>query len=375
MFDILARRDVLLAHPYESFDPVVRLVDEAADDPGVLAIKQILYRVTDSSPIVQALMRAARKGKSVTALVELKARFDEARNIEWARIMEQAGVQVIYGVRGLKTHAKICIVVRREAHGIRRYMHLGTGNYNEKTARLYTDISLLTANDDLGADASTFFNAVCGLSEPVPYRKLAMSPKGIRDTYLDMIESEIQRKKQGRKARIIFKCNSLQDPKLIKALYRASKAGVKIQANVRGICCLRPGVKGLSENIEVVRVVDRFLEHARIAWFHHGGEPRMFISSADWMTRNLDKRVELLVPVEDPVCREKLLHILETGFADTEKGSRILPDGSYERRSAAKKKDQVHSQLQLHSEAVKRSKKARERARTRFEPVGPPTGE
>jgi polyphosphate kinase len=304
IFETISQRDVLLYHPYDSFDPVVRFVEEAADDPDVLAIKQILYRTSRNSPILAALARAAENGKHVTVIVELKARFDEARNIEGARALEQAGVQVFYGVKGLKTHAKVCIVVRREPQGIQRYLHFGTGNYNEVTARLYSDASLLTCNENLGADAISFFNSVTGYSLPQTMQGMSAAPITLRDRLAEMIEAEIQFKRQRQKSGITIKVNSLVDPQMIELLYRASQAGVKVRLNVRGICCLRPGVPGLSENIEVVSVVDRMLEHARILHFRHGGDDRVFISSADWMQRSLDRRVELLIPVEDNRSRE-----------------------------------------------------------------------
>jgi polyphosphate kinase len=310
---------------------VLRLVEEAADDPTVLAIKQILYRTSENSPVVAALARAADHDKHVTVVVELKARFDEARNIEWATALEHAGVQVIYGLKGLKTHGKICIVVRREPAGIRRYIHFGTGNYNEKTARLYSDISLMTCSEDFTADASAFFNTITGYSQPVRFRRLEMSPMGLRARLQDLIENEIERRHQGQDARILAKLNSIADEDVIRLLYKASQAGVPVELNVRGICCLRPGVPGLSENIRVVSIVDRFLEHSRIFYFHNGGDAQVFISSADWMPRNLDRRVELLVPVEDPACRARLLHILETCLRDTVKARQLQPDGSYPR--------------------------------------------
>ena len=316
MFNMIARKDILLIHPYESFEPVVRLIEEAADDPDVLAIKQTLYRTSRNSPIVAALERAAGRGKYVTAVIELKARFDEARNIEWARNLERAGVQVIYGVKGLKTHAKICIIVRREPHGVVRYVHFGTGNFNEITARIYSDVSLMTSNDEFGSDAVDFFNAITGFSMPQRFRKIDAAPIGLRERIVEMIDAETERKNHGQKARIYAKLNSLVDPEIIEALYRASAAGVEIKLNVRGICCLRPGVTNLSKNIVVVSIIDRFLEHSRILYFHHGGDRRLFISSADWMPRNLDRRVELLVPVEDPVLKDRLLLTLKTYFKD-----------------------------------------------------------
>jgi polyphosphate kinase len=329
IFDTLSRQDVLLVHPYESFDPVVRLVDEAADDPDVLAIKQILYRTSRESPVIAALARAAQKGKHVTALVELKARFDEARNIGWAQALEVAGVQVVYGVKNLKTHAKICIVVRREAAGVRRYLHFGTGNYNESTARLYSDASYMTCREGYGRDASRFFNAITGFSRSVPYEHLAAAPLGLRTRLLDLIDAERVSAERNEPARITLKVNSLSDPVMIEALIRAAKAGVKVRLNVRGVCCLKPDAK--SGGIEVVSVVDRYLEHARILHVHHGGKPLVFISSADWMTRNLDKRIELLVPVEDAACRARLTAFLEGFFRDTAKARRLLADGTWER--------------------------------------------
>jgi polyphosphate kinase len=327
IFDVLKRGDLLLYHPYQSFDPVVRLVEEAADDPDVLAIKQILYRTSENSPIVAALARAANRDKHVTVLVELKARFDEARNIGWAEALEQTGVQVIYGLKGLKTHAKICIIVRREPGGIRRYVHFGTGNYNEITARLYSDISYMTCQDDYGADATAFFNMITGYAQPVSFRKIEAAPLGLRPRLLELVEGEIQRHQQGQPGQIIVKVNSLVDEELIEALYRASAAGVKVQCHVRGICCLRPGVPGLSENITVTSVVDRFLEHARILYFHHGGDPLVYISSADWMPRNLDRRVELLTPVDDEASRARLIEVLKMCAKDSAKARLLQPTG------------------------------------------------
>jgi polyphosphate kinase len=368
MFDVISRRDVLLYHPFDSFEPVVRLIDEAAADPEVLAIKQTLYRTSRNSPIVAALKRAAERGKHVTALVELKARFDEARNIVWAKDLEQAAVQVIYGVKGLKTHAKLCIIVRREPHGIQRYVHFGTGNYNEITARLYTDVSFMTCNEELGADASSFFNAITGYSQPQSFRKIEAAPLGMRESLLEMIQIETQRKREGQQARIIAKLNSLVDPQIIDALYEASQAGVKIKLNVRGICCLRPGVPKLSKNITVTSIVDRLLEHSRIFYFHHGGDERVFISSADWMQRNLDRRVELLVPVEDPACRERLIGILKTCFRDTVKARRLLPDGTYKRVKPASGERPLRSQEALYREAAAAVQKAEQAQPTIFEP-------
>jgi polyphosphate kinase len=371
MFDVIAKRDVLLYHPYETFDPVVRLVEEAADDPDVLAIKQILYRTSEKSPIVAALARAANRDKHVTVLVELKARFDEARNIGWAEALEQTGVQVIYGLRGFKTHAKICIIVRREAGGIRRYVHFGTGNYNEITARLYSDISFMTCQEDYGADATAFFNTITGYSQPTPFRKIEAAPIGLRARILDLIESEIARCQQGQEAKIIAKLNSLVDDKIISSLYRASQAGVKIQLNVRGICCLRPGVAGLSDNITVTSIVDRFLEHARILYFHHGGEPLVFISSADWMPRNLDRRVELLTPVDDETCRARLIAILNDCMKDNRQARRLNADGSYTRVKPAGKEKPFRAQQHFYEQAVATTQRAKKTAGIVFEPQRP----
>lgn len=372
IFTAIARRDVLLYHPYESFDPVIRFIDSAADDPDVLAIKQTLYRTSARSPIVAALKRAAQKGKYVTAIVELRARFDEQRNIEWARDLERADVQVIYGVKGLKTHAKICLVVRREPQGIQRYVHFGTGNYNEITSRIYSDASLMTCNEELGADASAFFNTVTGYSQPQRFSKIEMAPIGLRDKLLEMIEAEIERKKHGQKAMIHAKLNALVDEQMIEALYAASHAGVKIRLNIRGICCLRPGVPGLSENITVTGVIDRFLEHARILYFYHGGDERVFISSADWMPRNLDRRVELLVPVEDSAARAKLMAILKINFLDNVKARRLLSDGRYEPVKPSSSGAVVRSQEELYKRATEAMEEAERAAVTMFEPHRPP---
>ena len=369
MFTNIAAGDVLMIHPYETFDPVVRLLEEAAVDPDVLAIKQVLYRTSRNSPIVAALMRAAERGKYVSVIVELKARFDEARNIEWAREMEQAGVQVIYGIRGLKTHAKVCIIVRREPQGIVRYMHFGTGNYNEVTANLYSDVSLLTCDEQLGLDATAFFNAVTGASQPQPMQQLCSAPITLRKRIIDLIDTETQRCRQGQKAAITAKLNALVDTEVIDALYRASAAGVRVRLNIRGVCCLRPGVEGLSESIEVVSIVDRFLEHARIIHFLHGGDDQLFISSADWMPRNLDRRVELLVPVVDPRCRKRLFQALDTYFRDNQNTWRMAGSGRYERTVAddpARKPHRAQQELyDLARQAIRETKQTR---RATFEP-------
>ena len=370
-FAVLKRGNLLLFHPYESYDFVLRLLQEAADDPNVLAIKQVLYRVSDNSPVVAALMRAAERGKHVTALIELKARFDEARNIDWADALARAGAQVIYGIKGYKTHAKICVVVRREPEGVVRYVHYGTGNYNEKSARLYSDVSFLTSLEDYGADASAFFNALTGYSQLAKFRKLETAPLGIRPRLLELIGDEAERSRQGEAAGIEAKMNSLADPELIEALYKASQAGVKIRLNVRGICCLRPGVKGLSETISVVSVVDRYLEHARIFRFRRGDAPKLFIASADWMPRNLDRRIELMVPVEDPPGAEKLAQILETGLADTKQAWTLRADGSYERRQPDAKHPALRCQEVFQRRAEARAAEAAQRQAPTFEPQRP----
>nr|WP_246114421.1 polyphosphate kinase 1 [Rubripirellula tenax] len=365
MFTTIAAGDLLMVHPYERFDPVVRLIEEASADPDVLAIKQVLYRTSRNSPIVAALMRAAEHGKYVSVIVELKARFDEARNIEWAREMEQAGVQVIYGIRGLKTHAKVCIIVRRESHGIVRYLHFGTGNYNEVTANIYSDVSLLTCNEELGIDATSFFNCVTGASEPQQLQHLASAPITLRKRILDLIEIETLRAQAGQRAEIIAKLNALVDTQVIDALYRASQAGVKILLNIRGVCCLKPGVEGLSESIKVVSIVDRYLEHARVISFRHGGEVELYISSADWMPRNLDRRVELLIPVDDDSCRKKLLETLRTYFKDTTNTWVMQPNGAYQRLVSGE--DKVRSQKVLYDRTCKIMKTIKQNRMTRFQ--------
>lgn len=373
IFDAIAKKDILLHHPYESFDPVVRLVEEAADDPNVLAIKQILYRTSENSPIIAALARAANRDKHVTAIVELKARFDEARNIGGAEALEQSGVQVIYGIKGLKTHAKICVVVRREAGGIRRYVHYGTGNYNEITARLYTDTSYMTCRDDYCADATAFFNMISGYSQPVQFRKIEAAPIGLRAKILQLIEGETMRCEQGQPAKIMARMNTLIDPEIITALYRASQAGVKIQLNVRGACCLRAGVPGQSENIEVISIVDRFLEHSRLLYFHHGGEPQIFISSADWMPRNLDRRVELLVPVEDEEACQRIIKMMEIIFRDNVKARRMKSDGSYELLKPVRGAKPLRSQEWFYLQACEANRQARSSQPVVFEPERPGT--
>ncbi len=356
LFDAIKRGDILMHHPYESFEPVVKLIEEAAADPDVIAIKQILYRTAKNSRVVAALVKAAEAGKHVTVLVELKARFDEARNLDRANDLLNAGAQIIYGVHGLKTHAKVCLIMRRESGHLVRYMHFGTGNYNESTARLYTDVSYLTCRANYGSDASAFFNTVTGRSRFVHFQKISMAPFGLRERLLGMLENECERAKQGEAAEVMLKMNSLEDRQMIQALYEASQAGVKIKLNIRGICCLRPGVQGLSENITVVSIIDRYLEHARIYMFRQGGRPVVFISSADFMNRNLSKRVELLIPVEDKEAKKRLIQILETHFADTARGRILRPDGVWQSQTTAAKKKTQRSQEIFADEAAKRSK-------------------
>jgi polyphosphate kinase len=332
LFSILRRQDVLLYHPYDGFTPVVGLLREAAEDPDVLAIKQTLYRVGPNSPVVAALMKARENGKQVAVLVELKARFDEENNIVWARSLEQAGVHVVYGLVGLKTHAKLLLIVRRERDGIRRYVHMSTGNYNDVTARLYSDIGFLTSDPDLAADVSDLFNVLTGYSYKQSYRKLLVAPDLMKQQIVARIEREIERHGEDGQGYLAFKMNALVDKKCIQALYRASQAGVKVDLQVRGICCLRPGVPGISDRITVTSVVGRFLEHPRIYYFRNGGEEELLMGSADLMPRNLDRRVEQLFPIEDPDLRESVYeHILCVHLRDNMQARRLLPDGTYER--------------------------------------------
>ncbi|MDR0765002.1 MAG: polyphosphate kinase 1 [Synergistaceae bacterium] len=330
IFDAVRERDILLYHPYDSFKPVVDFICESSRDPDVLAIKQTLYRVGANSPIVDALKDACSRGKQVAALVELKARFDEENNIGWARALESAGVHVVYGLPGLKTHAKICLVVRREKDGIRRYVHLGTGNYNAVTAGIYTDFGLFTANPDIGADASDLFNVLTGYSALKEYRKLLVAPHTLRREIISRIDREISRHAESGDGRLIFKLNAVSDKESIDALYRASRAGVEIDLQVRGICCLRPGVAGLSENIRVSSIVGRFLEHTRAFYFRNGGDGELYLGSADLMTRNLDRRVECLFPVESPEIRREIMDsILPAHLADNVQCRELGPDGAY----------------------------------------------
>lgn len=371
MFETISSKDVLLFHPYESFEPVLRLIEEAAADPDVIAIKQVLYRTARKSRIIDALIQAAENGKHVTVLVELKARFDEARNLNRADELQRAGAQIVYGVKGLKTHAKICLIVRREEGYLRRYVHLGTGNYNETTARLYTDLSYLTCKPEYGNDASLFFNAVTGRSKLLRFQRLVPAPTAMKPELLDMIAGETERAKQGLPARIIGKVNSLQDPEIIAALYKASQAGVEIKLNVRGICCLKPGDSKYSKNIEVISVIDRFLEHARLFYFHQGGDGGVYISSADWMTRNLEKRIELMIPIEEPALKRRLMKILDAYFRDNTQASRLLPDGSSQHLVRAKGEKAFRVQEYFY-QGARKAAKAREHERSMtFEPHVP----
>lgn len=331
LFAAIRANDILLHHPYESFDPVVKLVSDAADDPQVLAIKQTLYRVSGNSPIVAALARAAENGKQVTVLVELKARFDEENNILWARRLEKAGCHVIYGLVGLKTHAKIILIVRKEDNGIKRYLHLGTGNYNDSTAKLYTDLGLMTANDEFGSDASAFFNLLSGYSEPPVWNKLVMAPLGLREKIYALIDNEIAMVRAGREGHIIAKMNSLIDQPVIQKLYEASAAGVHIDLIVRGICGLRTGIEGISDNITVRSIVGRQLEHSRIFWFANGGEEQLYLSSADWMPRNLNDRVELFFPVETEEHIHRIKALLDLYLRDNVGAHMMQSNGTYRR--------------------------------------------
>lgn len=356
LFEQIREHDILLHHPYETFDPVVNFVKKAASDPNVLAIKQTLYRVSSHSPIIASLAQAAENGKQVSVLVELKARFDEENNIVWAKKLEKAGCHVIYGLVGLKTHSKITLVVRKEEDEIRRYVHLGTGNYNDSTAKLYTDMGMFTSKTRYGEDATAVFNMLSGYSEPLVWNKLSLAPLWLRGKFLSLIEREKEHAKNGRPARIIAKMNSLCDPGIIEALYDASEAGVEIDLIVRGICCLRAGIKGLSEHIRVRSIVGTFLEHSRIFYFENNGNAEYYMGSADWMPRNLDKRVEILFPVEDPILQEEIYHILHIQLSDTKKAHLLMPDGHY-MKVDQRGKTPLNSQLYFCEEAMANAKK------------------
>ncbi len=348
MFEVICQQDVLVHHPYESFGSVVEFIERAADDPDVLAIKQTLYRTNAPSAIISALGRAAQNGKQVTALVELKARFDEENNIVWARALERAGVHVVYGVVGLKTHCKATLVVRREPDGIRRYLHLATGNYNAVSARIYTDLGLFTADPAFGEDASQLFNLLTGYSRGDRWRQFEVAPKSLRERVVALIDRERRHAERGLPARIIVKMNALVEPSVIDALYDASQAGVAIDLAIRGTCCLRPGVPGVSDNIRVISIVDKFLEHSRIFYFENAGEPELFLGSADWMPRNFFRRIEVMFPVIDPRLKRRITtEILDMVLADNVKARLLQPDGSYTRRVPAPGERPVRSQVVL----------------------------
>ena len=374
VFDLIRNQDVLVHHPFESFGCVVNFIDRAADDPQVLAIKQTLYRTSGASPIIGALERAAQNGKQVTALVELKARFDEENNIVWARSLEHAGVHVVYGVVGLKTHCKASLVVRREADGIRRYVHLSTGNYNPMTARVYTDLGLFTARPEFGEDTSELFNLLTGYSQGRRWRKFLVAPIGLREQVVELIDREGRNAEAGRPSRIVAKMNALVEPTVIDALYRAGRAGVVIDLVVRGTCSLRPGIPGLSENIRVVSIVDRFLEHSRIFYFENGGDPDVFLGSADWMPRNFYRRIEVMFPVEDPRLKARLTDgLLSVVLRDNIKARQLQADGSYTRLAPADGQEPVRSQAIFLSQARESARVAVDSA-LRFVPIFGPTG-
>jgi len=353
IFDAISRKDILLCHPFESFQPVVHFVRQAAADPNVLAIKQTLYRVSGNSPVVNALAEAAENGKQVTVLLELKARFDEENNIVWAKRLEEAGCHVIYGVIGLKTHCKVTLVIRREGHELRRYVHLSTGNYNDITAKLYTDIGLFTANEDFASDASELFNHLTGFSKTPSWRVIEAAPSGLKDRLMELIHREVQKSSPKKPGHIIAKMNSLTDKDLIKALYTASRCGVQVDLIVRGICCLRPGIPNVSENIRVSSVVGRFLEHGRIFYFQNGDEEEVFLSSADWMTRNMAYRVELMFPVRQPNLKDRLKHILAVELTDNFNRYVLNSSGTYEKVVPGEGEEILDSQSYFYEEAMK----------------------
>jgi polyphosphate kinase len=370
IFDVIRKQDVLVHHPYESFGSVVDFVERAADDPQVLAIKQTLYRTSGGGPIIPALARAAQNGKQVTALVELKARFDEENNIGWARELEQSGVHVVYGVVGLKTHCKAALVVRREPDGIRRYVHLSTGNYNPVTARLYTDIGLFTANPDFGEDVSAMFNLLTGYSRRRNWRKLRVAPVDLREHVIALIDREREHAEQGRPARIIVKMNALVEPSVIDALYRASQAGVRIELVVRSICCLRSGLPGVSEHIRVTSIVDRFLEHSRVFYFENAGAPDVFLASADWMPRNFFRRIEVMFPIEDPKLKARIVEtVLPTVLGDNVKARLQQADGSYIRVPRSPDEAPVRSQVLLQGQAREQAREVGEPHHRLFVPI------
>jgi len=370
IFEQIQERDILLHHPYYEFTPVIDFISQAANDPNVLAIKQTLYRVSGNSPIVASLARAAENGKQVTVLVELKARFDEENNIVWARKLEKAGCHVIYGLVGLKTHSKIALVVRREEDGIRRYVHLGTGNYNDVTAKLYTDMGLLTCNDAIGEDATAVFNMLSGYSEPPAWNKLMVAPIWLKDRFIKLIERETDNAKKGKPAIIIAKMNSLCDPMIIEALYKASAAGVQVDLIIRGICCLKVGIPGISENIRVRSIVGNFLEHSRIFYFYNDGFEEVYMGSADWMPRNLDKRVEITFPVEDENLKREVIDILQLQLSDTLKAHILQPNSREYAKQDLRGLDRIGAQDELCKQALAmKSKTEKDTVKTVFEPA------
>ncbi len=371
LWDMLKQKDIWLHLPYESFDCVTRFVAEAAADPDVLAIKQTFYRAAPDSAMIRALERAAEKGKRVTVLVELKARFDEEKNIEWAKRLEVAGASVLYGVAGFKTHAKACLVVRREPDGIRRYVHLSTGNYNEKTAQIYSDIGYFSSDEALGADLSAFFNMITGFSRPAAFTKIDVAPYGLRRRLKRLIVREAMRSTAENPGFIMAKMNSLVDPELIHSLYDASQAGVHIKLNVRGVCSLKPGIKGLSDNIEVTSILDMFLEHSRMYYFHNGGEEEIFLASADWMPRNLDRRVEIMWPVEHREIRKELIDVLKHYFRDNMKSWKLLPDGSYVKIRPAEQEKKFRVQEYFSKRAADRAEKLEKIVPSELKPQKP----
>ena len=356
-FALMRERDVLLHHPYETFSSVIEFIEQAAEDPRVLAIKQTLYRSGSDERIFDALTRAARQGKQVTVIIELKARFDEDNNIKAARLLSEAGVHVLYGMVGYKIHSKMCLVVRRDEDRIRRYVHLSTGNYNRTTARIYTDLGLLTAREELGDDAGTLFNLLTGICQFQPMKKLLVAPFSLHDRMMELIENETQNAHDGLPARIIAKMNALVDPQIIEALYRASQAGVEIQLIIRGVCCLRAGVPGLSERIEVRSIIGRFLEHSRIFYFENACQPKVYIGSADWMPRNFFSRIETVFPIEDGLLRQRIMdEVLAVSLQDNIKSRLLAPDGSYRRQQPEGEEESLGSQDEFMRRALRRKK-------------------
>jgi polyphosphate kinase len=373
IFELIKQKDILLHHPYDSFQPVIDFLQAAATDKDVLAIKQTLYRTSGDSPIVKLLIEAAERGKQVTALVELKARFDEERNIVWAREMEKHGIHVVYGLVGLKIHAKVLQVIRREKDGVRSYVHLSTGNYNPNTAKIYTDLAILTADPEINNDVSNLFHALTGYASIPKFSKISVAPIDLRQTLTKLIEKEIANAQVGKPASIKIKINSLVDADMILLLYKASMAGVKIDLNVRGICCLKPNLPGISENIRVISIVGRFLEHSRIYYFENNGNPKIFLSSADLMPRNLNRRVEILFPIEDPDLKNKIINILDVIFRDNHNARLLLPDGKYIRLTPKKNEPRFSSQRYFREEILKefeeKERNKEEKRRSIFQPL------